>query len=335
MEQFNDPEFSVIALTAALNNVPFVPGQVGATGIFGEEQIAELVVKIAEENGMLELVEPTPRGAPGITIGGDPRRMVPFAVDHYEINDAVMADEVQGVRAFGTDASALETVMGRIDQKLARAARDLDNTLEHQRVGAIKGIVLARSGKVLHNLYTDFGIAMPAPITLGLGADVPKLASRLKGDITLALEDELDTTYTGIHAMCGADFHAALYDQKEVRETYLNHVGAEALRLDVPDVFSFAGITWERYRTGRRAIAANGGSAYIAPNEARIFPKGVPDLFKTFFGPADWNETVNTLGLPRYAKQWAMANGKGHHLDSQMNALSICTRPSCLRRVTI
>ncbi|MFT4961808.1 MAG: hypothetical protein ACI92Z_002902, partial [Paracoccaceae bacterium] len=36
-------EFSVIALTAALNNQLFVPGQVGATMVFGEEGVSVLI----------------------------------------------------------------------------------------------------------------------------------------------------------------------------------------------------------------------------------------------------------------------------------------------------
>jgi hypothetical protein len=71
---------------------------------------------------------------------------------------------------------------------------------------------------------------------------------------------------------------------------------------------------------------------FIHPDEARIFPVGAPGLFRTVFAPADWNDTVNTSGLPRYSRQWPMENGKGVHLEAQMNALSYCTRPKVLLR---
>ena len=58
-------------------------------------------------------------------------------------------------------------------------------------------------------------------------------------------------------------------------------------------------------------------------------------MYLTRFGPADYEETVNTIGLPRYARQYAMANGKGRHLDAQMNVINLCTRPAALRRLTI
>lgn len=327
-------EFSVIALTAALNAQIFTPGQVGATSIFAEEGVATTTIKIEEQNGTLAIIEPSVRGGPGQTIGDDDRRLIPFEIDHFEINDAVLADEVQGVRMFG-ETDQLETLQNRIDSKLAKHARAFDTTLEHQRIGAIKGVVLSGKGRVLHNLYDRFGLAQPAPIVMGLGSQITGLATLIKNDVVYGIEDDLDTSYSGIHAMCGRTFHAALWDQKEVRETFLADNQGYQLRDGAPDVFRVGQVTWERYRTGRRARDANGSSAFIADNEARVFPTGVPDLFLTRFAPADLEETVNTIGLPRYANQYAMPNGKGRHLDSQMNAISLCTQPQVLRKLTV
>lgn len=329
-----ETEFSVLALTAAINNQPFVPGQLGATGIFEEDGVAVTTIKIEENNGTLALIEPTPRGGPGQTIGDDDRRVIPFEIDHYEINDAVLADETQGVRMFGSD-DQLETVQNRVDSKLSTHARAHDATLEHQRVGAIKGVILSGKGKVLHNLYDRFGLAVPAPIALGINAQVEGIATKIKGDVVYSIEDELDAPYDHIHAMCGRDFHDALWDQKEVRETFLADNMGYQLRDGAPDVFTVGKVTFERYRTGKKATAANGGAAFIAADEARVFPVGVADLFITRFAPADLEETVNTIGLPRYAHQYAMPNGKGRHLDSQMNAISLCTRPGVLKKLTI
>lgn len=329
-----ETEFSVQALTAAINKQPFIPGQLGATGIFVEDGVADTTIKIEENNGTLALIEPTPRGGPGQTIGDEDRRVIPFEIDHYEINDAVLADEVQGVRMFGSD-DQLESVQNRVDSKLSTHARAHDATLEHQRVGAIKGVILSGKGKVLHNLYDRFGLAVPAPIALGINAQVEGIATMIKGDVVYSIEDELDAPYDHIHAMCGRDFHDALWDQKEVRETFLADNMGYKLRDGAPDVFTVGKVTFERYRTGKKATAANGGAAFIAADEARAFPVGVADLFITRFAPADLEDTVNTIGLPRYARQYPMANGKGRHLDSQMNAISLCTRPGVLKKLTI
>lgn len=332
-------EFTIVELSAAINKQPFVPGQIGALRVgdeplFDEDGVSTDAIKVEEQDGKLDLIEPTRRGGPGQTIGDDDRRRITFDIDHYEINDAVNADEIQGVKLFGSD-DQLEVMENRIDTKLKRHARALDATLEHQRVGAIKGIILSGKGKVLHNLYDRFGLAVPAPIALGIDDQVAGIASKIKKDVVYAVEDELDDAYDHIHAMCGRDFHDCLWQQKEVRETFLADNQGYQLRDGAPDVFRVGKVMFERYRTGKKATLANGGSAFIAADEARVFPVGVPELFITRFCPGDWNGLPNTVGLPRYTRMKAKYNDKGYHLDSQMNAISLCTRPSVLKKLTI
>lgn len=335
-----EEEFTIVELTAAINNRPFVPGQVGALRVgdqplFDEDGVATDSIKVEEQEGKLDIIEPTPRGSAGNALDdGEDRRRLTFEIDHFEIPDSVNADEIQGVKMFGSD-DQLEVMENRIDAKLARHARSLDATLEHQRVGAIKGIIVSGKGKVLHNLYDRFGLAVPAPIALGIDQQVAGIASKIKKDVVYAVEDELDESYDHIHAMCGRDFHDFLWEQKEVRETFLADNQGYQLRDGAPDVFRVGKVTFERYRTGKKATAANGGAAFIATNEARAFPVGVPDLFITRFGPGDWNGLPNTVGLPRYTRMKAKYNDKGYHLDSQMNAISLCTRPGVLKKLTI
>lgn len=334
MEQFNDPQFSVIALTAALNDYTRVPSQLGDLGIFEEDGVNVTTIEVEEENGVLDLIEPSARGGPGNTIGDVDRTKIAFSMDHFEINDAVYADEVQGVRQLGSD-DALETIQARIDTKQARHARAMDNTLEHYRIGAIKGLIVSKSGKVLHNLYDRFGIPIPDAVNLGIGAgDVANLGEILDG-VTHSVEDDLDVAYDHLHVMTGRTFHTKMWLQKVVRETFLNTDNAEVLRRGVPDVFALSDMVFERYKTGRKATKANGDAAYIADTEARLFPVGVPEMYLTRFGPADYEETVNTIGLPRYSRQYAMANGKGRHLDATMDVINLCTRPAGLRKLTI
>ncbi|CAI2936150.1 major capsid protein [Aminobacter niigataensis] len=324
--------FTIQSLTAAINKEPYRPGQISASGLFEEDGVNTTRISIEERNGKLALVEPTPRGGPGETTGDDDRNLVPFDIDHYERDDAVLADEVQNVRAFGTE-DQLELLEDRVTNKGKKHARDLTMTLEHQRVGAIKGIVTSKGGKTLHDLYARFGIAVPAAVSLELDVDGTKVGN-LWQDVVYAIEDDLDEPYDGIHVYTGRDFHRSLWTHKSVTETFLYNQGAAVLRQDVPDVFTFGGATWERYKTGAKATT-DLGAPYIAATEARVVVKGVPDLFITRFAPADYEETVNTIGLPFYMRQWKRNDGKGRNIQVQMNAISICTRPKTLRKLTL
>lgn len=326
-----DP-FSLESLTAAVNKKPYRPGQVSASGIFSEDGVTTTMISVEMKDGKLGLVEPSLRGGDGETTDDEKRKKVPVEIPHYQRNDSIIADEVQGVRAFGTEDTA-ESLADRVNGKATRHGADLTMTLEHQRVGAIKGIVTSKSGGTLINLYSAFGISVPAAVSLELDVDTTKVAAVFQ-DVIYSIEDSLDEPYDGIHVWTGRDFHKALWTHKSVQDTFLYHQGAAQLRLDVPDVFQFAGATWERYRTGAKATA-DLGAPYIAATDARVTVKGVEDLFITRFAPADYNETVNTKGLPLYARAIEKRNGKGYDLEVQSNPISLCTRPETLRRLTL
>jgi Phage major capsid protein E/Phage terminase large subunit (GpA) len=89
--------------------------------------------------------------------------------------------------------------------------------------------------------------------------------------------------------------------------------------------FEYAGLLFEEYR------GKIGSVDFTDASKAYFFPVGVPGLFRQYNAPADFVETANTIGLPRYAKQavdqqfarWVM-------LHVQSNPLPICTRPRVL-----
>lgn len=326
-----DP-FSLESMTAAVNMQHYRPGQISKAGLFEEDSVTTTTVSVEMRDGQLSLVEPSARGGPGETTGDDTRDKIPFTVPHYERNDSILAEESQGVRAFGSE-NAAEQVEDRVNRKAARHAQDLTMTLEHQRVGALKGIITSKSGAVLHNLYTQFGIAVPAATSLELDVDSTDVGAIVQ-DLLYGIEDDLDEPHDGLHIFTGRTLHKALWRHKSVRETFLYGSGAVVLRQDVPEVFEFGGAIWERYKTGKKA-SDDLGSPYIAHDEARVAIRGVPNLYITRFAPADYNETVNTPGLPFYAKAIEKRNGKGYDLEVQSNPISLCTRPKTLRRLTL
>ncbi|SER57253.1 Phage major capsid protein E [Faunimonas pinastri] len=327
LDIFNGDAFSVIALTDSINNQPFAPGRLGAMGLFTETGTAALSVAIEEQNGILTLVPPTPRGGPGITLDKPKRNMRKITIPHFQIDDAVMADEVQGVRAFGS-TNALLGIQQFVDGRLALHAQSLDVTLEFSRMGAVMGVVAYADGTTL-DLYDEFGVTAQDTVYFDLSNTTDAAGGALRkacAQVVRTISDALGfIPLTGVYAIVGDDFMDGLLANKEVRASFLNQPEARALREGYAyQSFEFGGITFENYR------GAVNGTSFIEPDEAHFFPTGVPGLFRTVYGPADYEETVNTLGLPRYAKQFPMPNGKGRSLESQTNALTYCTRPKTL-----
>ena len=64
------------------------------------------------------------------------------------------------------------------------------------------------------------------------------------------------------------------------------------------------------------------------------FPLGTVETFASYFAPADFNETANTLGQQLYAKQEPRKFERGTDLHTQSNPLPMCHRPGVLVKLT-
>ena len=317
---FNDDVFSVSSLTAAINEQEYLPGRISSLGLFQEEGITTLTVQIEKDGDTLALVPAGERGTSGLVVGASKRQMIPFNTVHLPQRFTIKADEIQGIRAFGT-ATELQAVQGVVNTRLSKAKRQLDATHEFQRMGALNGLVLDADGStVLLNIYQAFGVEQQV-LSMGLNDSATKIRVKC-GEALDMQDDELGSvTSSGARAFCGKNFWNKLITHKSVEETYLNTIQAAELRGDVRDSFELGGITWERYR-GRIA-----GVTFIHDDQARLIPEGVPELYISCFAPADYMETANTQGLPYYSKLEPLPFNKGMAGEAQSNPLHLCTRP--------
>jgi hypothetical protein len=325
---FEEQAFSVSSLTHAINEQAYLPGRISSLGLFQEEGVTTLTIQIEKDGDTLALVPAGERGTSGLVVGASKRDLIPFNTVHLPERFTIRADEVQGIRAFG-EQTELQAVQDVVNAKLAKARRQLDATHEFQRAGALNGLILDADGqRVLLNIYDRFGVQRQE---LSMGLNAADTEVRVKcGEALDMQEDALgSTTSSGSRAFCGKTFWNKLVAHKSVKETYLNTIQAAALRGDARDSFEFGGIVWERYR------GKVGGVAYVPDDEARLAPEGVPDLFISAFAPADYMETVNTLGIPYYSRIETLPFGKGVAGEAQSNPLHLCTRPRALIRLKL
>jgi len=333
LDIFKSDPFSVLSLTDAINTPKFVPGRIGQMGLFSNVSVTSTAVGIEQKDGILVLVEPTPRGGPGVTVDKNQRVLRYLAVPHFEIDDAIMAEEVQGIRAFGTE-SQLETVMGKVDERMLIHGQSMEATQEFSRIGAIKGIITYADSTTL-NLFTAFDVTQETEVDFDLDNASPAsgaLRKKCASVIRLISANLEGVPWTGkARAFCGDTFFDQLIAHPEVRATYNGWTEAQIMREGYIETnglsygaFEFGGIIFENYR------GSVGATAYINPLKAHIFPEGVPNLFRTALAPADYIETVNTLGKRLYMKQFPMPNDKGIRIEVQMNTLEYCTRPQVL-----
>lgn len=321
MNIFEDDAFGVVSLTKAIEDVPAQPNRIAQLGLFEEDGISTTSVSIEKQGSKITLVPSAPRGSSGQTTSREKRQMVALNCIHLPQRDAINADEVQNVRAFGSE-SETETAQRLMNKRLRVMRRDIDTTIEYQRVGAIKGQVIDADGvTVLQDLHQTFGTT-PATFNMVLGNAATKVKQKVV-EVKRAQRHALGgLRLSGHRTLCSSSFFDALVGHAAVEKSYERYLNGEFLRTDQTESgFWFAGIYFEEYDGGV------GGTDFIEAGTALLIPEGVPDLFITNYAPADYMETVNTLGQAYYAKQEAKPMNKGIDIEAQSNPIHICTRP--------
>ena len=329
---FSNPAFSMANLTAAINLLPNRYGRLESLNLFPVKPVRFRQILIEEKNGVLNLLPTLPVGSPGTVGQRDKRKMRSFVVPHIPHDDVVLPEEVQGIRAFGSE-SELQTVASVMAEHLQTMRNKHAITLEHLRMGALKGIILDADGSELYNLFDLFDIT-PKVVNFQLGAagtDIKKKCLDLKRHLEKNLKGE---RMSGVHCLVSEEFFDAFTSHEKVVAAYDRWQDSFALRSDMRSGFTFAGITFEEY-SGEASDGDDNIHRFIEAGEGHAFPLGTVDTFATYFSPADFNETANTLGQPLYAKQEPRKFERGTDIHTQSNPLPMCHRPAVLVKVTV
>lgn len=323
LDIFNNDAFSVSALIDTIVDIPRVPTILGDLNLFNERGINGPTFMIERTGATLSLVPTSPRGAPGQPTKTTNRKLLPLATVHLQKNDAMLADEVYGVRAFGSETE-VETVQNMLRQKLASMRADIDLTHEYQRLGAVKGTVVDADGSsVILDVYAAFGMTQTTlywnTVTNNTSIDPLALTRDLKARTRAKLGGR---SFRNVRVMCSSAWLSKLMSHTKMKEAYALWRDGGYLRANLAQSangghidFVFDDVIFTVYD-----LELNGTPA-IGDDKAYSFPEGVSDMFHTVYSPADYVETVNTVGLPFYGKQELMRFGKGVEIEMQSNPL--------------
>ncbi|ALN64577.1 hypothetical protein GLA29479_3725 [Lysobacter antibioticus] len=327
---FHNPAFSMSALTTAINILPNQYGRLDELNLFPVKPVRTRQVTVEERNGVLSLLPTQPVGSPGTVGKRGKRALRAFNVPHIPHDDVVLPEEVIGVRAFGSE-SELQTVAGVMADHLQTMRNKHSITLEHLRIGALKGVILDADGSELANLFDIFNIT-PKTFEFQLAdpkTDVRAKCIELKRYMSKSLQGE---RMSGIHVLVSSEFYDLLTAHPKVQEAYQRWQEGAALRDDMRSDFRFAGVRFEEY-AGEASDAEGNTRRFIEVGEAHAFPLGTLDTFATYVAPADFNESVNTLGQLLYSKQAPRKFDRGTDLHTQSNPLPMCHRPALLPKL--
>lgn len=345
---FSQDAFGVVSLTDAINDITPQYGRLGAMGLFIDEGVMQRTVAVDFDPRTNQLLPQSQWGGPGVANKTAVGRSRSYAVPHFPINDNLLAGDLQGRRRPGSDQ--VQDAQWLLGKKMIEMRMKLDQTLEWMRLGVLKsGQVKDGAGTLILDIYADFGISQNSA-SYALGTTTTDVMGKIAASKRTILQNLRGELMTNFVAVCSDGFYDAFVSHANVKVafTYFQNNTGQNLAEDYSGAavqpnaqgltnagirgFSFGGVTWVNY-TGSVTDSTGTSQPLIDANSAYMFPMGTK-VFKTFYSPADYLETVNTEGLPFYAKQKLMDYDKGIEVECQSNPMPICLKPLVIQKLT-
>lgn len=331
LDPFSVDAFSLQSMVAAINILPNQYGKITQSGLFKEQGVRTRAINVEEKHGTLNLLQTYPPGSPGQMATKGSRVVRAFNIPHIPYDDVILPDEYEGLRAFGSENS-FETLASIMNDHLQNMRNKHDITKEYHKVGALKGILYDADNTVIYNYFNQF-LIQRKEVDFLLGTSTTDILGKC-AEVARHLEQNLQgETMTRIHAYVDETFWDKFVSHTLVKAAYDRWQEGAALREDLREQgFRFGKITFEEY-VGTTTTAGGTVRKFFATDDGVAFPLGTQNVFKTFNCPADFLETVNTLGRPMYAKQEPRKYNRGIDIHTQSNSLNMCMRPALIVRI--
>jgi hypothetical protein len=330
MDVFRQDAFSAISMTAAIQDLEFVPGFLGQLGLFTPNPVRTTDVTVERRGASLKVIPTSERGAPRTRRNPDRRNVRNFRTVRLAETDRLMADAIQNIRAFGSETE-LESLQVELARRQAILGQDLELTLERHRLSCINGILLDADDSEIYDYYDEFGIVAPTELGFNWAArtGVKKyIADNVKRPMIRALGGRA-VPGMRIMALCGDDFYDDLQENAEYRAVYLQTNAARAALLEDKtfDSVQAWGVEWVNYRG-----TDDNSTVAIASDKCKFIPVGVPNVFQVAYSPAEGFDFVNTLGQERYSMVVPDPTTRNEYADLDVASypLHICTTPEAL-----
>jgi len=334
---FSGDGFSEQQLTAALENVPYVPNWLSSLKLFEEKPLTGTkAIAIESRDNVLTLISTSPRGAPVSQRANENRALRYFDTVRVAHGDQLQASEILGIRAFGS-TTELMNAQAETLRRLVAVRRNVLMTHEYHQLGAVQGKVLDADGTtVIRDWYAEFGVSQPAEVSFSF-TTATAAAGTIRGQCDAILRATARAAkgswvdgQSYVVGLCSDVFWDALVSNAETRATYLNQQEANQLRGGTAfQQFKYGPILFVNYR------GTDDNSTVAVPSgKCKFFPVNCPDVFQVARGPGESFTMAQQPGQPYFAMVIPDPSDRDAFVDIEVYSypLYVCTKPLMLQR---
>ncbi|MGH8541757.1 MAG: major capsid protein [Stenotrophobium sp.] len=335
LDIFNQDPFSTVSLTAAVDKYPYQPQELGELGIFDDDPIRTTALVVEQRQGRLVVIPLSERGEAGTQRQTEKRSARYFDVKRLRFDDTIYANELQNIRAFGTETELMQ-VQDEVARRLAGPTgllKSIEYTWEYQRLAAVQGLFTDADGSIVYNWFQEFNITPQAEVGFNLAAGTANSLRPLCNAIARKMKRAAQGSWqpsTRVVGLAGDAFYDTFVNHPDVIRTFINWSDAKDIRSgDTGGAFStfeFGGILWINYRG-----SDDNATIKIPDDKVKFFPLGAPGVFRRALAPGESFEWVNTPGKPQYVVPIRdLQRNEWWKMEVSSYPLHICTRPEVL-----
>lgn len=331
---FNQNGWGVIEFhEEVVERTEFKPQLLGSLGLFSPIYSRSRTIAVAYKNGTLTLIPTSETGAPPEELIPEGAKIKKWDAVRLAKGSTIYAISLAGVTALPFDEQTRE-VTDEVSDRTVQIMDDLELTWEHMRFGAVLGKVYDADGTtVLHNWYTEWGIAEPAEIDFELDDPATDVRKKCR-DVKRTMKKKaagLWTPSSKVGALVGDEFFDKLVNHAQIKETKLGTERAPVLE----NIEGFSSIEIEGIVFINHQGTDDGTTIAVGSTKARFFPMNTRGAFKVGWAPAsEFKPYLNKRGREYYVLLLEDKSGREEwdRVEVYSYPLFICTRPEMLLR---
>jgi hypothetical protein len=334
----------MIDWTTEINEVENQYGFIRSQNLFAKRPTNQTAIVFDKNTHDITLLPQVNRSSRESTYGKD-RKVETFSLPlaYFKHGDKITPEDIQGWRA-PNDSDTEETLNRVRVEKFTDMKLVADQTDEYMQLQAMKGIFKTPDGATVANMFTQFNVTQKV-VNFNFSVatfDVDGAINEVKRHIASTVKT--GGAIQGVDLYVDSTFFDALVNHPKFREVYINYQnsGKQLLRDDlgnymtwgISDVVEHRGVRFISYDASFNLPDGTSELAF-ADGTGTAVARGVRDLFRGYYGPANKLSGANKAGQPMFMYEYSDPRDEFYDLQLEMAPLYFCTRPNSIVALTI